>query len=1244
MADRGDTHYSTPTLNLWFLVSSLALLLVSVWMMIADWNRPWKQYQREFKRLDHAKTQAALAAAEDEAARKNESELRAGVERANADVARRQGDLDAIETEIAALKAQLYVEEQKAKHAKADFDWTRYLVEEHRIETGDPTAEQSKLVAAQDLVNETAFVVEQTKTKLRQAETKAGELTAGVAEAEKRLVSGTRDLEMLRKRLEQLAPSDKAVVAANVIRDAPGLDFIGPTLKVQKTVLDDLTFELNFTKKKRVDMCTTCHVAADRPGFEAPEDAEPLRTHPRPDLYLTSKSPHPLKDVGCTICHRGAGEALEFVRADHRPSDEAEAERWAAEHHWHKQHHWDYPMLATEFVEASCVQCHKTSMELIAEEAPKVTEGYRLFERYGCYSCHKVDWFPTSRKPGPSLKNVLAKVADPKWLDSWIADPKAFRPTTWMPQVFHLENFAPDEVIAISKYGAGPAVKGQQWNETAVAAVAAFLADRHPKQELAPPPVEGEAGRGREVFRVSGCLACHNLAPWEAPAEGAPEVDDPALVRSGENEHGPNLRGVATKLDPTWLYWWIKDPAKYWPQTRMPNLRLSDQDAADVVAYMTEDPDGVFRDVPEGWQVAASPVDVAALQEQARWFFSKLGRAEVERRLEGQNPAFPWNDAERLKVAVGEQLVVHQGCYTCHEIAGMEEMMPIGTELSNWGSKTVDKLDFGFAYAPPGSEREKLGDLPVLDHHYREGWLMRKLHRPRSYDLEKVKNPKEKLRMPWFDFSEREVRAISTFVLGLVDDEVQRAKMAPNAAQTSVDHGKRAIRQKNCTACHVAEPGVVAFEDEDGVLREVAAELVPLEYEVLPPPMDGIEELKAWLARYEEQNEEEVEELGFRLLRAEPDVGLPGESVFVEKAKLKAVRPPLGGDFVRTVTDYYYHGAKRVDPEATDPEEAVVSATADPDGEGKVQDVDGVFRAYGEEPYDKVRWTFAPPVLIDEGAKLQRGWFYAFLKDPMPLREQMRVRMPTFHYDDGEAGAIADSFANTANARWPARYARTLRTVLGLELKEKFAGEPRRWPEVVAWKEGWEPFAADVVARGAGIEVATVLGIEAGEQPAIESGFAKLLAWGTAQGFSMGAPVDPEHERVERRAPSWLASRGSQLNGSGDPVVVGHQVAVQGVNCYQCHFHDGLPPDQKEAPISWGPDLARVRERLRETWVHDWVWDPSRIYPGTSMPANFLADPPQYQQVFPNSSNSDQVQVVLDWLYNLDRDRTAATQ
>jgi hypothetical protein len=274
------------------------------------------------------------------------------------------------------------------------------------------------------------------------------------------------------KKIDQLDPTDSAVRLANFVRDFPGLDFVGPNLKIQKYVLPNLTFELNFTKKRRIDMCTTCHMGVERAGFE--NDENPFATHPRLDLFVSSKSSHPAKDVGCTICHRGAGEGLSFQTADHRPRDEEEAHAWHEEHDWHKQHHWDYPMLQSQHIEASCVQCHKTSMELIAEEAPDLTKGYQLFERYGCYACHKVDWFPTKRRPGPSLKNLAAKVT-PTFVDAWVSAPRSFRPTTWMPQIFHLENFKPDEVIVPNPdYGRDTQpILGQTWNDTAVAAVVA---------------------------------------------------------------------------------------------------------------------------------------------------------------------------------------------------------------------------------------------------------------------------------------------------------------------------------------------------------------------------------------------------------------------------------------------------------------------------------------------------------------------------------------------------------------------------------------------------------------------------------------------------------------------------------------------------------------------------------------------------------------------------------------------------
>ena len=416
-----------------------------------------------------------------------------------------------------------------------------------------------------------------------------------VIEVERELKSASKSVDLIRKKLAAMDPEDFPTQLANIVRDFPGLDFIGPNLKVNKVIPPNLTFELNFTRKRRVDMCTTCHMAVESAGYE--EEAHPFATHPRLDLYLSAKSPHPQTDFGCTICHRGSGEALDFVRADHRASDEEEGREWHDEYGWHKKHYWDYPMLASGYIEASCVQCHKDSMELIEEDAPRVAEGYQLFERYGCYACHKVEWFPTKRRPGPSLAGILQKTG-PEFVSSWIADPKAFRPTTWMPQIFGLENYGPEVKITDSEYGTGRPMMGDEWSDAAVASVSAFVRSRSRTEPLPEIPVEGDAAAGREAFRLSGCLACHNMAPFTE--EERAEASDLAHQQRGGNEHGPNLRGVATKISPEWLFSWIKDPAAYWAETRMPDLRLTDQEIADIVAYVFEDPDEVFTRRPRG--------------------------------------------------------------------------------------------------------------------------------------------------------------------------------------------------------------------------------------------------------------------------------------------------------------------------------------------------------------------------------------------------------------------------------------------------------------------------------------------------------------------------------------------------------------------------------------------------------------------------------------------------------------------
>ncbi len=54
-----ETYRSQPTLHVVFAVSSIAMLLSIVWMIMADHLRPWKEVQRNFQHVEAAKLEAA---------------------------------------------------------------------------------------------------------------------------------------------------------------------------------------------------------------------------------------------------------------------------------------------------------------------------------------------------------------------------------------------------------------------------------------------------------------------------------------------------------------------------------------------------------------------------------------------------------------------------------------------------------------------------------------------------------------------------------------------------------------------------------------------------------------------------------------------------------------------------------------------------------------------------------------------------------------------------------------------------------------------------------------------------------------------------------------------------------------------------------------------------------------------------------------------------------------------------------
>ena len=258
---------------------------------------------------------------------------------------------------------------------------------------GEAVAEQKTRVAELNLALEKA-----TADRSRAAAA-LGEYTGKVADLIKQVTALRAEEVRLRGVAEVVAPS----AVKDYFRDAPLLDFMAPSLKVKQIILPNVVDDVNFIRVPKMDRCQTCHLAIDRKGFES--YPQPYTTHPKLEQYLGGGSPHPIDRVGCTVCHEGMGQSVDFLLTRHMPKDEKQKAEWEEKYHWHEPHEWDYPMLPTPMTEASCAKCHKQQVYIPGAE--KLNTAYATYERAGCYACHKTRGFDTEvRKPGPILTKI----------------------------------------------------------------------------------------------------------------------------------------------------------------------------------------------------------------------------------------------------------------------------------------------------------------------------------------------------------------------------------------------------------------------------------------------------------------------------------------------------------------------------------------------------------------------------------------------------------------------------------------------------------------------------------------------------------------------------------------------------------------------------------------------------------------------------------------------------------------------
>src|SRR5262245_8983987 len=796
--------------------------------MVDDWAREWKHWQRSFQVEEADRAERALARTESPEYRSElallERELEAA-ERAERD---RAAELAPLEKDYRRKQGDEYAADQAYRIARAEHQVHLWRIQEERVARDEAAYEQDVLDASTKRVKESRETWEAAVAVRAQAEERYQTAVEARTKAAKALADLRGRTAAFTQKIEPIRPTTLSGKALRAIRDFPGLDFMAPSLLVQKVVLDDLWFDLNFanTRKRRVDMCQTCHLPVDREGWERP-DAEapdspagrdPLKTHPRLELFLSASSPHPKEKFGCTICHRGNGEALEFVRVDHTPGSDAQRKEWEERHHWHKQHHWDFPMHPAPHVEAGCLQCHKDTLETAGREAPTLRKGLELFERSGCYACHKLAWFPVTRKPGPTLAKIASKTTK-DWLAGWLENPKTYRPKTPMPRFFHLENHV-SGAFDDKTWG------DKTWDDNLIAGVAQYLFANAAPADLPAPPA-GNAEKGKELVSSRGCLGCHEVSGIEG---------------SGHDwsTYGPALDGVGAKLKPEWIFAWVQDPKSMWPETKMPSLRLPPQEAADIAAYLM-----TLTKTPERFRPGVPVVDRVGLEKQAKTFLASSRPLKVAEEtaqgLDRKDPETlrfvreaigrPLASEDPLLEFVGHQFIQRQGRHSRHEIPAFERRQPYGVELTEWAGKHFEQLDFGFLDREEPWKRwterkAQLGEpvapaiaarpaLPTARHE----WIAQKLRAPRSYDFEREKKqtPLDLFRMPQFDFAEEDIRAIATFVLGFVRDEIPVAmRHRPAPRERAIEDGLASIRRNNCVGCHVFRMEELSFKGAAG--------------------------------------------------------------------------------------------------------------------------------------------------------------------------------------------------------------------------------------------------------------------------------------------------------------------------------------------------------------------------------------------------------------------------------------------
>ncbi|MFQ5706366.1 MAG: c-type cytochrome [bacterium] len=482
---------------------------------------------------------------------------------------------------------------------------------------------------------------------------------------------------------------------------------------------------------------------------------------------------------------------------------------------------------------------------------------------------------------------------------------------------------------------------------------------------------------GRTLIKKYNCAGCHRIG----------EVT---------KEYAPRLDGIGDKTNRSWLVRWLKDPKAFRPETRMPDFKLSDEEANLLADFLM-----TFKSYPNGKKLSTVPAelqqeyppddwvdagkakfrqarcischlvegkggplapDLAKIASKARpaWLVAYLldpkgfqpevkmpqygfTREEAQRVTAYMKSEFvdwdaPEDTTEHIPEAnfyeKGLKLFNQYNCGGCHQLTGIPKVENMGPDLSDIGDRHLYQLEFGST------------DIPRTLPNY----IYNKLANPRQFV--------QTARMPQFNFSEEQLQAITTALLAVTQEKlpsqftVQPEPQSPFDPQG--DFG-RIVDKYSCFSCHVI----------NGRGFRLATDLTK----------EGSQTQRDWLKQY------------FRipysmrpiLTERMPNLFMPEKDI-------------------TTVVDYF-NLALRDDE---------IDSVAIPLNDARLVDRgrDLFFEKYGCQACHQVQGKggYVGPLLDRTGDRLTAGWVYRWIKNPQEYKAD--TIDPTSGMSDDEARAV----------------------------------------------------------------------------------------------------------------------------------------------------------------------------------------------------------------------------------------------